>query len=341
MSFVIPILIMDAILLVVTVLLAVADRLLVTYGECRISVTHEDEVREIRAQGGDYLHSILSENGIAISSSCGGKATCGYCKVQVMDGGGPMLPTEEMFMSRQEKREGMRLACQVKVKNDIDIHIPDFLTTVKNMVTNGTFDSKLRWRVRIDGRAPEEVEKQDKLALELGEDEEGWLCAVLEEHRDSGGAAVPVLQEINRRYNYLPESVVRGASEGMSVPLSSLFRLASFYNAFSLKPRGKYVITICTGTACHVKGASRLVSMLEEELGIDRESTTEDLLFTLRTVRCIGCCGLAPVLLVGDDVHGKVGRKKTLRLVEGLRKAEAETSEDGAKQVAGARKGEQ
>ena len=307
--------------------MAVADRLLVSYGECRITVTHEDETREICVEGGSYLHTTLTDNGIPISSSCGGKATCGYCKVRVLSGGGPMLPTEEIFTSRQERAEGMRLACQVKVKDDIAIAIPDFLTTVRTMVENGTFDSKIRWTVKIDERTPEPVSKRE-LALKLSDDEDTSLCAIIEEHRDAGGSLVPVLQEVNRSYNYLPEYLLRHVSQRTDVPVSALFRLASFYNAFSLTPRGKYVITVCTGTACHVKGAGRIVEMLEEDLGIEKEGTTEDLLFTLKTVRCIGCCGLAPVLLAGEDIHGKVGRKKTLRLVENLRKAEIESAEE-------------
>ena len=131
-----PILVMDSILLVITVLLAIADRLLVTYGECKITVNQEDEQKEFLVQGGNYLLANLIENSIHISSSCGGKATCGYCKVKVLSGGGPILPTEELFMSREEKRDGLRLACQVKVKNDIEVYIPDYLTTVKNIVKN-------------------------------------------------------------------------------------------------------------------------------------------------------------------------------------------------------------
>ncbi len=317
-----PVLIMDAILLVVTVLLAVAEKLLVSYGTCIATVTHDDEVREIEMEGGGYLHVALTENGIPVSSSCGGKATCGYCKVKVLEGGGPILPTEEIFMSRQEQLEGMRLACQVKIKSDITVEIPDFLTTVRGMVANGTFDDKLKWKVSIDGQAPQALDK-DKLALQVSDDESHSLCAIIEEAAEPGGSILPVLQQMNKTFNYLPENYMRFVSEKTQVPLSSMFRLASFYNAFSLTPRGKYVMTVCTGTACHVKGAGRIVEMLEEELGIKQGGTTEDMLFTLKTVRCIGCCGLAPVLLVGADVHGKIGRKKTLKLVEGLRKQEA------------------
>ena len=145
-----PLLIMNLILLVITVLLAIADRLLVTYGECRLLVDREGrESEEFKVQGGATLLSYLTEKGIDISSSCGGKGSCGYCKCKVMEGGGQILPTEEIYMSRQEKLDNIRLACQVKVKNDIKIFIPDFLTIVRTMVLNKKFDANKRWRVTI------------------------------------------------------------------------------------------------------------------------------------------------------------------------------------------------
>ena len=140
---------MNGILLVVTVLLAVADRLLVTYGRCVITVREGDEERKLEVKGGNNLLSYLIDNGIEISSSCGGKGSCGYCKVKVSSGGGQILPTEEVFMSRQEKAESIRLACQLKVKNDIEILIPDFLVTVRQMVVSKKFDPQKRWRVII------------------------------------------------------------------------------------------------------------------------------------------------------------------------------------------------
>jgi len=148
MNFV-PILIANLILLVVTILLAIADKLLVTYGECKITISSEDEQKELLVEGGNNLLSYLIANNIEISSSCGGKGSCGYCKVRVTEGGGQILPTEEIFMSRQERNEMMRLACQVKVKNDLVITIPDFLSVVREMVENQKFDPNKRWRVTV------------------------------------------------------------------------------------------------------------------------------------------------------------------------------------------------
>ena len=99
--------------------------------------------------GGATLLAALTEHGVNVSSSCGGKGSCGYCKVQVASGGGQLLPTEEIYMSRQERAEGMRLACQVKVKGDLEILIPDFLLVVQRMALAKKFDPRKRWKVTI------------------------------------------------------------------------------------------------------------------------------------------------------------------------------------------------
>ena len=144
-----PILAMNGILVILTILLLIADKLLVSYGECKITVRRGDEKQEFTVQGGNSLLSGLVENKIEISSSCAGRGTCGYCKVRVEKGGGPILPTEEIFMSRREQQENMRLACQVKVKNDIEIVIPDYLLIVREMVINKKFNPDQRWLVTI------------------------------------------------------------------------------------------------------------------------------------------------------------------------------------------------
>ncbi|MBN1686297.1 MAG: 2Fe-2S iron-sulfur cluster binding domain-containing protein [Spirochaetales bacterium] len=144
-----PIVVMNLILLVITILLIIADRLLVNYGTCKITVEKDGEENSFEVQGGQPLLSYLIEAGYEINSSCGGRGTCGYCKVRVTEGGGQLLPTEEIFMSRAEKANNMRLACQCKVKNDIRIVIPNFLEIVREMVRNRKFDAKKRWLVTI------------------------------------------------------------------------------------------------------------------------------------------------------------------------------------------------
>ncbi len=145
----IPILVMNGLLIIITVLLLIADKLLVSYGECKIRVIEGDDVKEFSVDGGINLLNALNDNGFDVSNSCGGKGSCGYCKVQVREGGGQILPTEEIFMSRQEKLNDMRLACQVKIRNDIKIEIPDFLTVVHQMVLSKKFDANKKWLVKI------------------------------------------------------------------------------------------------------------------------------------------------------------------------------------------------
>ena len=144
-----PIVVMNLILLVITILLIIADKLLVSYGTCKLVVEKDGEDTTFEVDGGQPLLSYLVDAGVEISSSCGGKGTCGYCKVQVPEGGGPILPTEEIFMSRAEKDRHMRLACQMKVKNDVKIVIPDYLEIVREMVVNKNFDAEKRWLVSI------------------------------------------------------------------------------------------------------------------------------------------------------------------------------------------------
>jgi Na+-transporting NADH:ubiquinone oxidoreductase subunit F len=144
-----PLLIMNGILLVITLLLALATRLLVTYGTCKIRVTDGEDINEFDVDGGGNLLSALTEHGVKISSSCAGRGSCGYCKVKVESGAGQLLPTEEIFMSRDEKADSIRLACQVKVKSDLEISMPDFLEIVRKAAENNKFDATRRWLVTI------------------------------------------------------------------------------------------------------------------------------------------------------------------------------------------------
>lgn len=309
-----PIGIIVLILLVITVLLSIADKLLVSYGTCRIKVKKEEEEKEFVVQGGGNLLSVLIDNGMQIPAACGGRGTCGYCKVNVQRGGGQILPTEEIFIDKENVALGARLACQVKVKDDIDLFVPDLLTTVKSMVKSGTFDTRLKWRfIRTDKPRPASAASvggrpDRKTRMKMLE--------IIEKHREAPGAIMPMLQDTNEVFKYLPRPALELVSKEMDIPLSAVFRIATFYNAFSLKPRGKHVITVCTGTACHVKGSADILATFEEKLGIKSGETTEDMVFTLDAVRCIGCCGLAPVLTINEDVHGLVTKKKVPELIE-------------------------
>ncbi len=120
------------------------------------------------------------------------------------------------------------------------------------------------------------------------------------------GAVLTALHEITARCGYLPEDEVCKAAAELGVPLAQLFSAATFYAVFSFKPCGRHKIQVCEGTACYVKGASALMNKLQAELGVAPDETTADLSFTLKRVRCVGSCGLAPVVRVDDDTHGRL-----------------------------------
>ena len=115
---------------------------------------------------------------------------------------------------------------------------------------------------------------------------------------------VMILQDITRSYNYIPPQVLPHVARKLGVPLSKVFSVATFYKTFSLEPRGKYIVSVCTGTACHVRGAKNIMNCLYKDLKIKEGETTEDLMFTLESVRCMGCCASGPVIRVNNDTHG-------------------------------------
>jgi len=115
---------------------------------------------------------------------------------------------------------------------------------------------------------------------------------------------IQVLQDVHRAYNYLPCDVLVRVAEVLEVPLAKVFSVSTFYKAFSLEPQGDTIIRVCTGTACHIRGAGQLVEELERKLGIGADETTEDLKFTVKTVNCVGACAMAPVMIVGEKYWG-------------------------------------
>ena len=135
---------------------------------------------------------------------------------------------------------------------------------------------------------------------------------------------IEILQDVQETYNHLPEDVLREISGKIEVPMPQILHIATFYKAFSLTPRGKYLIQVCAGTACHVKGAPRIVDAISRELGIEEGGTTDDLLFSLEAVRCVGCCGLAPVVIVGKDIYGKTNSAKIPKVLKKYQKEKEE-----------------
>lgn len=139
---------------------------------------------------------------------------------------------------------------------------------------------------------------------------------IIESHPEPEGRISAVLEEIQKRYRYLPEEALRIVSGVLGVPLSRLYGVATFYAAFTLQPRGEHLISVCHGTACHVKGAKSLAERWEKELGIREGQTTADGIFTLEAVRCLGCCSLAPVFSIDGKVYGGVRPEQIPDLLE-------------------------
>ncbi|PLX97114.1 MAG: NADH-quinone oxidoreductase subunit NuoE [Desulfuromonas sp.] len=133
---------------------------------------------------------------------------------------------------------------------------------------------------------------------------------VIDKYIDMHGALMPVLQEIQEEYGYIPEPTVHLVAERLNVYSSQIFGVLTFYAQFHLEPRGKYIIRVCMGTACHVKGAGRLGDTIKERLGVGHAETTEDLKFTAEYVACIGACGMAPVIMVNDATYGSLSVQK-------------------------------
>lgn len=143
---------------------------------------------------------------------------------------------------------------------------------------------------------------------------------ILKNHSWEETALISILHEIENLYDYLPAWVLRHISEKLNIPMIQVYGVASFYDAFHLKPRGKYLIRVCKGTACYLKGATQIFDALERELGIKEGETTRDQKFTLQAVHCVGACALAPVVVIGDCYFDKTSPTKLLSILKKMQK---------------------
>ena len=137
-------------------------------------------------------------------------------------------------------------------------------------------------------------------------EQEERLRQVIAEHKGQPGATMPVLQAAQEIFGYLPEEVQIMVAEGLDIPLSEVYGVASFYAQFSMNPKGRYQISVCLGTACYVKGAAAILNAVEQKLGIVPGAITPDGKFSLDSCRCVGACGLAPVMMINNDVYGRL-----------------------------------
>lgn len=142
------------------------------------------------------------------------------------------------------------------------------------------------------------------------------IKSILGRYDGDPGMLVPILQDVQAEYNYLPKEALVQVSDGLEVPLSQVYSVASFFKAFSLQPRGRHLINVCLGTACHVRGAVRVLDEIERELNIKSGETTEDLRYTLETVNCVGACALGPIVVVDGNYSGQMTAGKVKPILE-------------------------
>jgi len=139
--------------------------------------------------------------------------------------------------------------------------------------------------------------------------------SLIDSYADKKEQLISLLQDIQAEFNYLPRDVLVRVSQKLDIPLGQVFSVATFFRAFSLKPRGRHLITVCLGTACHVRGGQRLVDKIERDYGIKPGETTEDMRFTLETVNCLGCCALGPVAVVDGKYESRMNPDKLDRVL--------------------------
>ena len=129
---------------------------------------------------------------------------------------------------------------------------------------------------------------------------------IIDGYVDEEGVLIQILLDIQRELNWVPKEAIMEVSRRLQIPISQIYRVASFYTAMSLTPMGRHLVQVCLGTACHIRGAPKILNKVENTLKIKAGETTEDMIFTLRTVNCLGCCAMGPVMVVDEDYHGKM-----------------------------------
>ncbi|MBE9570580.1 MAG: NAD(P)H-dependent oxidoreductase subunit E [Proteobacteria bacterium] len=145
------------------------------------------------------------------------------------------------------------------------------------------------------------------------------IDAIIENYKANPETLLMIMQDISDMYNYVPPEVIPILMERLRVKESLIYSVATFYKTISLEPRGKYIVNVCTGTACHVRGADKIMDALKEKLKIKEGQTTDDNLFTLEAVRCVGCCASGPVLTVNQETHGGLDRSSAVEVIEGYK----------------------
>ena len=146
--------------------------------------------------------------------------------------------------------------------------------------------------------------------------ENSEVDTIIKQYKGKESAILAILQDIQSKKKYLPKEILEQVSQKMQIPVTHIFRLATFYNALSIKPRGKHKIDVCLGTACHVRGGNKIIDRMKRDLGIPVGETTKDKRFTLESVRCVGCCSLGPVAVIDGKVYGRLTQDKIPALLK-------------------------
>jgi len=152
--------------------------------------------------------------------------------------------------------------------------------------------------------------------------EPATIDAILAKYGSQKSALIQVLQDVQAEYRYLPQDALTYLSDALKVPLSTVYHVATFYKAFSLKPKGKHVISVCMGTACHVRGAPRILDAISREIDVEPNTTADDLSYTLETVNCLGSCALGPLVVIDDEYLGKATSAKMKKALAKIAKDE-------------------
>lgn len=152
--------------------------------------------------------------------------------------------------------------------------------------------------------------------IELPSEEKVVAHRIMDEHRHKQGPLLLILQSLNAHYNYFPQDTLKYISQELNIPLTKILRVATFYNAFSLKPRGKHIVSVCMGTTCYVRNGERILEKICDVLEVPPEETTADMQFTVKAVRCLGCCSIAPVIMIDGKAYGRLKANDISRILK-------------------------
>ena len=158
-----------------------------------------------------------------------------------------------------------------------------------------------------------------------------FIINIINKYPQNRENIIPILQDIQAEYHYLPEAVLRLVAKHLELPLIQVYGVATFFKAFSLKPRGEHMIRLCVGTACHVRGAQSVLDEIKRQLGIEAGETTEDMMFTLETVNCLGACALGPIMVVDAEYHGEMSPGKVRKIINSYKKTTRDRRHDEIK----------